>query len=60
MKYNIVSDPDAAITRDYHALALPTLFLIDKRGNVRDIMVGFQSERMMQIGQSIERLLEES
>jgi peroxiredoxin len=60
MRYNIIADPDASITRDYRALALPTLFVIDKRGTIRDVMVGFQPDRMPQIGQLLERLLQES
>lgn len=60
MRYNIIADPEATITRDYRALALPTLFVIDKRGNVRDVMVGFQPDHMTQIGQLLERLLQES
>lgn len=60
MRYNIIADPDATITRDYRALALPTLFVIDKRGNVRDVMVGFQPDHMTQIEQLLERLLQES
>lgn len=60
MRYNIIADPDATITRDYRAMALPTLFVIDKRGTVRDVMVGYRPEHMTQIGQLLERLLEES
>lgn len=60
MRYNIIADPDATITRDYRAMALPTLFVIDKRGTIRDVMVGFQPDRMTQIGQLLERLLQES
>jgi thiol-disulfide isomerase/thioredoxin len=60
MRYNIIADPDATITREYRALALPTLFVIDKRGTVRDVMVGYRPDHMTQIGQLLERLLEES
>jgi peroxiredoxin len=60
MRYNILADPDALITRSYRALALPTLFVIDKRGNVRDVMVGFRPDRMAEIGQLLERLIKES
>jgi alkyl hydroperoxide reductase subunit AhpC len=59
MRYNIIADPDATITRDYRAMALPTLFVIDKRGTVRDVMVGYRPDHMTQIGQLLERLLEE-
>ncbi|HTM45955.1 MAG TPA: redoxin domain-containing protein [Polyangiaceae bacterium] len=59
MKYNVIADADAQITRDYHALLLPTVFVIDKQGRVRDVVVGFQRARMEQLGQFVQRLISE-
>jgi len=60
MKYNVISDPDAKITRDYRAMALPTVFVIDKQGRVRDVAVGFQPPKMVEMKLLLERLLKES
>jgi peroxiredoxin len=60
MKYNVISDVDAQITRDYHAVLLPSVFVIDKQGRVRDVVIGFHRARMEQLGQFVERLLSES
>jgi thiol-disulfide isomerase/thioredoxin len=59
MRYPVLADPDAKVTRAYRAMALPTLFVIDKQGRVRDVQVGFLPARMDQTSQLIEQLLAE-
>lgn len=57
MKYPLASDESGDTTRAYRALALPTLFVIDRQGVVRDVMVGYSSERVEQIRAQVEQLL---
>jgi peroxiredoxin len=59
MSYPLFSDESGATQRAYRAYALPTLFVIDRRGVVRDVMVGFSSERLRAIEGLLERLLAE-
>lgn len=53
MKYPQVADPDETCFRRYGVFALPSLFLIDERGNVLDVMVGYRSEGLARIEQRL-------
>jgi thiol-disulfide isomerase/thioredoxin len=57
MDYPVASDESEQTTLAYRALALPTLFVIDPDGNVRDVMVGFSRPKMRQLQALIEELL---
>lgn len=57
MGYVLGSDPDAEITRAYMASQIPTLFVIDQHGVVRDAMVGYAGERLETIRALVEQLL---
>lgn len=59
MTYPVFSDESGTTTLSYRAFALPTLFVIDRRGIVRDVMVGFSTSRLKQIEGLVERLLAE-
>jgi peroxiredoxin len=59
MSYALFSDESGQTIRDYRAFALPTLFVIDRRGIVRDVMVGLSSARLRQIDGLLSRLLAE-
>ena len=59
MSYPLFSDESGATIREYRAFALPTLFVIDRKGIVRDVMVGLSSERLRQIDGLLSRLLSE-
>jgi len=59
MSYPLFSDESGVTQRAYRAYALPTLFVIDRRGVVRDVMVGFSTERLRSIEGLVERLLAE-
>jgi peroxiredoxin len=59
MSYAVFSDESGATQRAYRAYALPTLFVIDRRGVVRDVMVGFSTARLRSIEGLVERLLAE-
>jgi thiol-disulfide isomerase/thioredoxin len=58
-KYAIAVDPTAETTRAYAVSALPTLFVIDKRGIVRDVAIGYDPGRDAQIEALVKELLSE-
>lgn len=60
MSYAVASDESGDMTRAYRALALPTLFVIDRQGKVRDVMVGYSTERLTQMESLVQRLVSES
>jgi len=55
--YAVHADPEATTSRAYKALAIPTLFLIDREGTVRDVVVGFESQRLAEVEASVQKLL---
>jgi thiol-disulfide isomerase/thioredoxin len=58
--YPLFADPSGATTRAYGAHALPTLFLIDKQGRVRDLMVGYSTPVLTRLEDVLKKLLQES
>ncbi len=59
MRYPIASDPQAETSRAYGVSALPTMFVIDKKGVVRDLAVGYDPGRDAQVEALIKSLLAE-
>ncbi len=59
MGYAVASDGSGKTTEAYHANALPTLFVLDRRGIVRGVAVGYSSNRIAQLEQLIARLVAE-
>lgn len=57
LTYPVLSDPDGLTAQTYQAFALPTLFVIDKHGVVRDVSVGYDPERIAEIEATLARLL---
>jgi peroxiredoxin len=57
ISYAVHSDPGATTTQAYDAMAIPTLFLIDHEGTVRDVVVGYQSQRFAELESKLEALL---
>jgi thiol-disulfide isomerase/thioredoxin len=61
MKYaGIGTDPTYATQRAYGVRALPTVFIIDKRGVIRDVSVGFDPAREAEVERLLVRLLAEA
>lgn len=60
MRYSLVSDVEGAATHAYQARAIPTVFVIDKKGTVREVVVGFSEERLQEVESLIDELLAES
>jgi peroxiredoxin len=59
MGYAIASDASGRATLAYKALALPTLFVIDRQGTIREVVVGYSEERLTHVETLIEQLLRE-
>ncbi len=60
MKYGIVVDKDGDTNRTYGISAMPTMVLIDKKGVVREVFVGFDPTADARIESAIKKLLAES
>lgn len=60
LRYPVLSDPEGVTAQAYQAFALPTLFVIDRAGIVRDVSVGYDPQRLAQIQATLSRLLSES
>jgi thiol-disulfide isomerase/thioredoxin len=56
MEYDVASDSSTRTTRAYRGQALPTLFVIDSRGVVRDVVVGYSAERLLELDSLLETL----
>ena len=59
MRYPIAVDRKGETSRAYDVSALPTLFVIDKRGVVRDVSVGYDQGREAQVEALVQQLLAE-
>jgi thiol-disulfide isomerase/thioredoxin len=59
MSYTVASDASGGTTSAYGVSALPTLFLVDKKGVVREVYVGFDPGRHRDIEKAMQALLAE-
>jgi thiol-disulfide isomerase/thioredoxin len=59
MTYGIGVDTSAETTQAYTVSTLPTLFVIDKRGVVRDVQIGYDPSRETRLETLIQSLLAE-
>jgi peroxiredoxin len=59
MGYALASDGSGQMLRAYRAYALPTLFVIDKQGNVRDVLIGYSTPRLREIEALVRKLIAE-
>jgi thiol-disulfide isomerase/thioredoxin len=59
MSYAIASDPNEATAGSYGVSALPTMFLIDKKGVIREVLVGYDPSRHKDVDKLIQSLLAE-
>jgi peroxiredoxin len=50
------SDTTGKTTASYSAFAVPTIFIIDREGTVRDILVGYSAERLRELEELLEQL----
>jgi len=59
LKYAMDIDPNGTTSRAYSVSVLPTLFVIDKRGVVRDVAMGYDPGREVEIEALVKELLAE-
>ncbi len=59
MRYGVGVDRHSATTRSYGVVSLPTLVVIDKRGVVRDVHVGYDPSADAQLEATVRALLAE-
>jgi thiol-disulfide isomerase/thioredoxin len=59
MRYPVASDPQGATSKAYSVSSLPTLFIIDKRGVVRDARVGYDPQQDAEVEAFVKKLLAE-
>jgi peroxiredoxin len=57
ISYAVHSDPQMSTSNAYRAMAIPTLFLIDREGTVQDVVVGYQSDRFAELESKVQALL---
>lgn len=57
ISYAVHSDPQMTTSEAYRAMAIPTLFLIDRQGTVQDVIVGYQSQRFAELEAKVQALL---
>jgi thiol-disulfide isomerase/thioredoxin len=59
MRYAVASDPAEETAAAYSVRALPTMFVIDKKGVIRDVFVGFDPARHAEVEKVLTALLAE-
>jgi thiol-disulfide isomerase/thioredoxin len=59
MRYGVASDPHGQTTRSYGVGSLPTLIVIDRRGVVRDVAVGYDPNGEARLDATVRTLLAE-
>jgi peroxiredoxin len=59
MRYAVASDAAEATSAAYGVSALPTMFVIDKKGIIREVLVGYDPSRHAQIEKLLQALLAE-
>jgi thiol-disulfide isomerase/thioredoxin len=59
MRYAVLADPQGQTAQLYQAFALPTLFVIDRAGVVRDVSVGYDPARIRALEAMLQRLIAE-
>lgn len=59
IKFKIISDPDSKIGNLYNVEAIPSTFILDKKGVVRYMHLGFSGEEKDKFKKEIESLLNE-
>jgi peroxiredoxin len=60
MRYGIVVDKDGETSRAYGVSALPTMLLVDKKGVVRDVFIGYDPTGDTRVETALKTLLAET
>jgi peroxiredoxin len=59
MEYPVASDESGKTIQAYQARAIPAVFVIDRAGTVRDVMVGYDTVHLPKLDALVQRLLAE-
>jgi peroxiredoxin len=59
MTYSLASDLHGEVTKRFHANQIPMLLIVDRSGIVRDVVVGYSSERLAETKALVGELLEQ-
>lgn len=59
MRYTVASDTSDDLSAAYSVRALPTMYIIDKKGVIREVVVGFDPSRQAEIEKLLAALLAE-
>jgi peroxiredoxin len=59
MEFPVLADPSGRTSREYGARAIPMVFVIDRRGIVREVMIGYDPKQLRQLDNLVERLIAE-
>jgi thiol-disulfide isomerase/thioredoxin len=59
VNFDVLYAPDASCPTEYGVTAMPSSYLIDRKGVVRHVHVGFRSSDIIAIRQAVETLLAE-
>jgi peroxiredoxin len=59
MRYPVLSDVEGSVAQSYQAYALPTVFVIDRQGVVRDVSVGYDPDHVGRLQRTLDRLVHE-
>jgi thiol-disulfide isomerase/thioredoxin len=57
IRYAVASDESGQTSRTYRAMSIPTLFVIDRDGVVREVVVGYSPDRLAEVERLVERLV---
>jgi thiol-disulfide isomerase/thioredoxin len=57
IEFPVAADDALATAKSFHGGAVPTLFVIDQAGMVRDVMIGYSTSRLVQLEALIARLV---
>ena len=57
INYAVASDESGQTSRAYRAMSIPTLFVIDRAGVVREVVVGYSPDRLAQAERLVEQLV---
>lgn len=60
MEYAVASDETGKTSSAYQAHAIPLVFVIDRAGTVRDVMIGYDADRFPSMDDLLRRLLAQS
>jgi peroxiredoxin len=59
MEYPVASDTSGRTAEAYQARAIPAIFVIDRAGRVRDVVIGYDAERLDGMDDLLRRLVAE-